>query len=70
MDNREHLKTIMSREYMHTYPQCPACGRPFAMGEPVVKACGDWGNALKLVHEEDAEYDEQRCAYVVKENLP
>ena len=69
MDNREKLKTIISREHMHTSPQCPACGMNFTMGEPAVLACGSWGNELRPVHEADVDYDGTRGRYVVKESL-
>lgn len=69
MDNREKLKTIMSRENLHTTPRCPACGRDFTMGEPVVLACGIWGDTPRLVHEDDAVYDEANGCYTVKSGL-
>lgn len=65
MSNKERLKTIMSREEMNTTPQCPACGRNFTMGEPVVKARGDW-DGQKLIHEHDALFDERTNTYIEK----
>ncbi len=70
MDNREKLKTIVSRENLSTSPRCPACGRSFSMGEPGVLAYGSWGDELRLVHEDDAVYDEAKECYTLKEGLP
>ncbi len=64
MNRREGLKTIMSRERLSTTPHCPACGQNFTLGEPVVLACGNWGNTPQLVHEKDAVFDEASSSYV------
>ena len=47
---------------------CIACGRKFALGETVVKACGAWEGPPKLIHENEAVWDvgsatffERRC---------
>ena len=64
MDKRKSLKTIMDREKLHTMSQCPACGRNFTMGETVVLACGGWEGGPKLVHENDAVFDEATDSYV------
>lgn len=47
---------------------CPACGRKFALGETVVRACGAWQGPPKMVHENEAVWDsssgsfmERRC---------
>ncbi len=66
MAKRENLKTIMDREKLSETPRCPACGKNFTLGEPVVAACGDWGNRPKLVHENDAVFDETNGCYVVQ----
>lgn len=66
MDKRKSLKTIMTRERLSANPRCPACGRSFTMGEPVVPACGSWGNTPQLIHEEDAVFDEKIGGYVEK----
>lgn len=66
--NRESLKTIMNLEMLNTLNEegCPACGRKFTLGEPVVVACGDWGPSKKLIHENEAVYDKKREAYFEK----
>ena len=47
---------------------CPACGRKFTLGEPVVIACGAWDGPPKYIHENEAVFDakagsffERRC---------
>jgi hypothetical protein len=54
---------------------CPACGRKFNLGEPVVIACGAWDGPPKYVHENEAIFDkntdsyfERRCYASRKEN--
>lgn len=43
---------------------CPACNRKFELGETVVAACGDWDGGPRLVHANEAIYDEKTGAYV------
>lgn len=69
MGNREKLKIIVSRENLNTSPRCPACGRSFSMGEAGVLACGSWGDEPRLVHEDDAVYEEAKECYILKEGL-
>lgn len=47
---------------------CPACGRKFNLGDPVVMACGAWEGGPRLIHEHEAVFDgatggfvERRC---------
>jgi hypothetical protein len=54
---------------------CPACGRKFSLGDPVVIACGAWDGPPKYVHENEAIFDkntdsyfERRCYASRKEN--
>jgi hypothetical protein len=54
---------------------CPACGRKFTLGEPVVMACGAWDGGPKYIHENEAIFDiktntyfERRCYDARKEN--
>lgn len=67
--DRGPLKTIMDREKLMRFKTCPACGRPFNLGDPVVLACGAWEGPPRLIHENEAVYDgkakiyvEQKCA--------
>ena len=39
---------------------CPACGRKFNLGEPVVLTCGPWSEGPKYVHIGEAVYDEKK----------
>ncbi|UCD31284.1 MAG: hypothetical protein JSW04_09360 [Desulfobacterales bacterium] len=61
---RSNLKTIMDLEKLNTYNAegCAACGRKFALGEPVVLACGFW-EGVKYVHEHEAVFDSETSAY-------
>ena len=43
---------------------CPACGKPFNLGDPVVLACGAWEGPPKLVHEHEAVYDADAGQFV------
>ena len=45
---------------------CPACGRKFTLGEPVVIACGAWQGNPKYIHENEAVFDEQTSTYFEK----
>ena len=42
---------------------CPACGRKFTLGEPVVIACGAWDGPPKYVHENEAIFDQDTESY-------
>jgi hypothetical protein len=58
-------KTIIDREKLMTNPEgCPACGLKFNLGEPVVYACGDWGDQQRLIHESEAVFDIKTQRYV------
>ncbi len=60
-------KTIVSRELMNTLNEgCASCGKRFEMGESAVMACGAWGDVQKLVHENEAVFDEKQGQYVEK----
>ena len=40
LSDRGPMKTIIDREKLMRLKTCPACHRPFNLGEPVVMACG------------------------------
>lgn len=70
---------IMDLERLNRYNSegCPACGRKFSLGEPVVVACGAWENGPKVIHENEAvfdhavgEYVERRCYSARKSSAP
>ena len=61
---RGPLKTLMDREKLMHFKPCPACGRPFTLGDPVVLACGAWEGPPRLVHENEAVYDEKTTTYI------
>ena len=42
---------------------CAACGRKFTLGETVVRACGAWEGPPKLIHENEAVWDETSATF-------
>lgn len=65
-DARKRFQTIMDREKMQVHKTCPACGKSFNMGDPVVLACGAWEGPMKLIHENEAVFDPATSTYVEK----
>lgn len=61
---RDNLKTIIDREKLMRLKTCPACGRPFNLGDPVTLACGAWEGPPRLIHENEAVYDRETKSYV------
>lgn len=67
--DRGPSKTIVDLGMINELKPCPACGRPFNLGDPVVLACGPWEGSPRLIHEQEAVLDrnsgiyiERRCA--------
>jgi hypothetical protein len=62
---RSRLKTIIDLEKLNSLNDegCPACGRKFTLGEPVVLACGAWEGEPKLIHENEAIFDGVTATY-------
>ena len=60
-------KILIDREKLMTLNAegCAACGKKFTLGEIAVIACGSW-DGPRYIHENEAAWDENRCAYVVK----
>ena len=56
---------IIDLEKLNTYNAegCLACGRKFNLGDRVVVACGTWTGG-KLIHENEAVFDEKLATYV------
>ena len=65
---KSRLKTIIDLETLNRLNEegCPACGRKFTLGEPVVLACGAWEGKPKLIHENEAIFDETTASYIEK----
>ena len=65
---KSRLKTIIDLETLNRLNEegCPACGRKFTLGEPVVLACGAWEGKPKLIHENEAVFDETTASYFEK----
>ena len=63
---RKKQKFIMDLERLNRFngEGCPACGRKFSLGEPVVVACGAWEGGARLVHENEAVFDHGTGQYV------
>ena len=59
-------KTIIGLEELNrtNAEGCPACGRKFNLGDPVVAACGAWDGGPKLIHESEAVFDHVSGGYV------
>jgi hypothetical protein len=62
---RKRFKAIIDLEKLNTLNAegCPACGRKFELGEPVVLACGAWEGEPKYIHENEAVFDEISAIY-------
>lgn len=58
-------KTIIDLEKLNSLNSegCPACGRKFTLGEPVVPACGAWEGKPKFIHENEAVFDDASATY-------
>ncbi len=64
--DKNRLKTIIDLETLNRLNDegCPACGRKFTLGEPVVLACGAWEGAPKYIHENEATFDAATATYI------
>jgi hypothetical protein len=62
---KKRLRTIIDLEKVNTLNEegCPACGGKFALGEPVVLACGAWEGEPKYIHENEAIFDDATETY-------
>ncbi|MBR9980725.1 MAG: hypothetical protein KFF50_06835 [Desulfatitalea sp.] len=62
----DRQKFIIDLEKLNTLNAegCPACGQKFALGEPVVVACGAWEGGTKVIHENEAVFDRHTQSYV------
>lgn len=57
---------IMNLEMVNTYNAkgCEACNRKFNLGDRVVMAVGGWSdNYAKLIHEDEAVFDQKTKTY-------
>ena len=63
--DKNRFKTIIDLEKLNRFNEegCPACNRKFALGEPVVLACGSWEGEPKYIHENEAVFDETTATY-------
>ena len=65
-NHRNRLKTIMNLETLNASNAqgCPACGRKFNLGDPVVIACGSWEGGPRYIHENEAVFDSATGTYM------
>jgi hypothetical protein len=63
--DKNRLRTIIDLEKLNRFNDqgCPACGKKFTLGEPVVLACGAWEGEPKYIHENEAIFDEATATY-------
>ena len=63
---RKAKSTIIDREKLISLNAegCPACGRKFNLGDPVVIACGAWNGPPKYIHENEAVWDKQTASFI------
>ena len=64
MEIERGSKTLIDLEKLNTLnPEgCPACGRMFELGEPIVLACGNW-EGERYIHEDEAAFHKKTNAY-------
>lgn len=64
-NKRKKHQSIIDLEKLNQFNEngCPACGRKFTLGEPVVIACGAWDGPPKYIHENEAVFDENTDSY-------
>ncbi len=62
---KNRFKTMIDLENLNRLNAegCPACGRKFTLGEPVVLACGAWEGEPKYIHENEAIFDAATGTY-------
>ena len=65
MDKRKKHQSIIDLQTLNELNEegCPACGRKFSLGEPVVIACGAWDGPPKYIHENEAIFDKNTESY-------
>jgi len=58
--------TIIDLEKLNTLNAdgCPACGRKFNLGDPVVIACGAWDGPPKFIHANEAVWDKRTTSFM------
>ncbi|MFZ7127987.1 MAG: hypothetical protein ACOWWM_17655 [Desulfobacterales bacterium] len=66
MRKSNRLQTIADREMVNRLNAegCPACGKKFNLGDPVVMACGAWEGPPRWIHEHEAVFDPSSNSYV------
>jgi len=70
METHHKSKSIIDLEKFNALNPggCPACGKTFELGEPVVLACGKW-EGKRYVHEDEAVFDKKTSSYYEKNYL-
>jgi len=64
MEIHHKAKILIDLEKLNTLNPdgCPACGKTFELGEPVILACGKW-EGKRYIHEDEAILDRKANAY-------
>jgi hypothetical protein len=67
MEIHHKTKIIIDLEKLNTLNPdgCPACGKIFELGEPVVLSCGKW-EGKRYIHEDEAILDKKTSSYYEK----
>jgi len=67
MEIHHKAKILIDLEKLNTLNPdgCPACGKTFELGEPVILACGKW-EGERYIHEDEAIFDKKTSSYYEK----
>ena len=67
MEIHHKAKIIIDLEKLNSLNPngCPACGKIFELGEPVVLASGKW-EGKRYIHEDEAIFDKNTSSYYEK----
>ena len=70
MKTHHKPKFIIDLEKLNTLNPdgCPACGKNFELGEPVVLAFGKW-EGKRYIHDDEAVFDKRTRSYYEKNYL-
>jgi hypothetical protein len=69
IERNKRPKVIIDLNLINTLSEgCPACGMKFSLGDMTVPAIGSWGGP-KLIHENEAVFDEKAQCYVERRHF-
>jgi len=63
---RKRKTFIIDLEKLNTLNSngCPACGHKFNLGDTAVWACGAWEGGARVIHEQDAVFDQRTNGFI------